>query len=70
MLAGESYYDVVRALDAAEPNCAHRAAAKPVRAAVVGDIVTTNFDTLIERALTDEGIVFDCYAARHDYRRA
>jgi tetratricopeptide (TPR) repeat protein len=71
MLAGEweSYFDVVHALDAAEPNGAHRAVAKLVRGGVIAGIVTTNFDTMIERALVEEGIAFVCYAARHDYRR-
>jgi SIR2-like domain len=69
ILAGTAYFDVVRALDAKQVNEAHRAVARLVRRRVIAAVVTTNFDTLIERAIAEEGLVVDCYAEPFDYRR-
>jgi tetratricopeptide (TPR) repeat protein len=69
VLAGASYFNVLGSLDADIPNEAHRAVARLVRQGVIAAIVTTNFDSLIERALTEEGIAFDCYTRSFHYRR-
>ena len=69
ILAGESYFDMVRALDAKRPNEAHRAVARLVRRGIVRAIITTNFDTLIERALKEERVPYVCYARNLDYSR-
>lgn len=69
ILAGEQYFDVIGALDASEPNEAHRAIARLVRKGAIAAIVTTNFDTLIERALVEERVAFDRLSAAADYHR-
>ncbi|MDQ3673293.1 MAG: SIR2 family protein, partial [Gemmatimonadota bacterium] len=69
ILAGESYFSVVSALAFTEPNEAHRAIARLVRRRVVAAIVTTNFDTLIERGIADEGLAADVYSQPRDYER-
>ncbi len=69
MLAGNAYFAVIGALAASRPNDAHRAIARLVRRGVVAAIVTTNFDTLIEQALADEGLPANVYSSVDDYRR-
>jgi tetratricopeptide (TPR) repeat protein len=69
ILAGEKYFEMVRALDGKQPNEAHRAVARLVRRGVVAAIVTTNFDTLIEQALREAGVPFAVQAGPADYDR-
>ncbi|GEP61011.1 SIR2 family protein [Reyranella soli] len=68
ILSGDSYFDVLRALDSSQPNGAHRAVARLARSGFISAIVTTNFDTLIERALGDEKIAVKVYSRPYDYR--
>lgn len=69
MLVGTTYFDVVAALDSNQTNEAHRAVARLARTGRLAAVVTTNFDTLIERALGEEGLVVDRYDCTYDYRR-
>jgi hypothetical protein len=67
MLSGEAYFDVVNVLDSELPNDAHRAVARLAQRGVIAAIVTTNFDTLIERSLDDIGVRYTCYSAPQHY---
>src|SRR5262249_1679656 len=65
--AGMDYFQVVQALDAEETNAAHRAIARLAKSGGVRAFVTTNFDRLVERALTAEGVPFEGFAAARQY---
>ena len=70
ILTGESYFDVVTALAVTQPNGAHHAIARLARRGVIAAIVTTNFDTLLERAIVAEGFDADVYSQPRDYERS
>jgi hypothetical protein len=53
--AGNDYLPVLQVLDGDKPNAYHRALATLSRAGGLGAIVTTNFDTLIEKAFAQSG---------------
>jgi tetratricopeptide (TPR) repeat protein len=55
----ERVVDALRVLDARVPNANHRSIAAAAKAGMIGVVVTTNFDTLLERALIDAGQRFD-----------
>ncbi len=67
MLSGEAYFDVLGGLDGDHPNDAHRAVARLARRGAIAAVVTTNFDTLFERAFSDEGVAFTGYSRPQDY---
>src|SRR3954454_14641470 len=54
--AGSSWFDLVQHLDGNVPNQCHDALAELARAGRLAAIVSTNFDTLIERAFADRGV--------------
>jgi hypothetical protein len=58
-LCGERYFHAIGALDAVRtPNEGHRGIARLAKQGAVRAIVTTNFDSLIERCLEEEGVEF------------
>ena len=54
--AGETWFSVLEILDGTVTNANHRALARLAARSVVQVLVTTNFDTLIERAFREEGL--------------
>ena len=54
-LASEGYFSILNALDADRSNANHTALSALAQRGVLRTIVTTNFDTLIERAFRDAG---------------
>lgn len=56
IFAGFEYPSMLRVLDSTRANANHRAIAELVARGTVRAIVTTNFDTLIERACTESGV--------------
>src|SRR5258708_743459 len=57
-------------LDSDRPNANHRALATLARTGACRAIVTTNFDTLIERACTDANVPVEVFATPDDFRRS
>jgi len=68
-LAGASYFLVLDILDAEIPNAHHVAVAALAKRGMCRAVVTTNFDTLIERACSNLGVKVDVFAAPDDFRR-
>src|SRR5262245_25186679 len=66
-LARDNYLPVLQVLDSPTPNDYHASLAALAGAGIVPVIVTTNFDTLIERAFRDAGIALLTYVTREDY---
>jgi SIR2-like domain len=56
IIAGEMYFPALQTLDSDRTNANHQAMADLGRQGVLRAIVTTNFDTLIERAFTEAGV--------------
>ena len=56
IIGGEFYFPVLDALDGIAPNANHLALAQLAREGPLCAVVTTNFDTLIERAFAESGV--------------
>lgn len=54
----EGHEDLFRIYEAPRPNFNHRFIARMARLGLLLDIYTTNFDTLLERAMVEEGVRF------------
>jgi tetratricopeptide (TPR) repeat protein len=67
MFAGDSWFPVLGVLDSEMPNANHYALADLADRGILKVIVTTNFDTLIERAFREKGIHLSVYAHPNDY---
>jgi len=67
--AGDAWLDVLGVVDGEQPTATHRALAELGRRRVVSAIVSTNFDTLIERAFRDEALPLAVFADPRDYQR-
>jgi hypothetical protein len=67
LLAGDVYFDVVLGLEGDAPNPAHRAIAALAAKGRIGAVVTTNFDTLLERACREIGLRPSVFSSRADY---
>lgn len=61
ILTSEGYFPVLRALDSSQTNAHHRAVADLVRQGIVRSLVTTNFDTLFERACHEAGVPLEVW---------
>ena len=59
IVTSEGYFPVLKALDSDQTNVNHRAIADLLRQGIVRGVVTTNFDTLIERACAEAGVPLD-----------
>lgn len=68
--AGDAWFSILRLLDSDRVNAGHLALADLAGAGTVAAIVTTNFDTLIERAFRERGVPLDVFSERADYDRA
>jgi hypothetical protein len=55
--AGDTWFDALRALDGQRPNLNHHVVAQLAREGRLQVVLTTNFDTLIERAMAEAGVV-------------
>ena len=64
--AGATWFEVLDALDGSSPNANHDALAAWAGDGSLRAVVTTNFDTLIERALHQAGVTFRVYDALVD----
>lgn len=67
--AGSGYFPLLTALEGARPNANHRAMATLAREGVVSDIITFNFDTLIEQAFRAEKTPLRVLVRPEDYDR-
>ncbi|MFX0090692.1 MAG: tetratricopeptide repeat protein [Candidatus Hodarchaeota archaeon] len=64
---GESYFEVLQALEGETPNQVHFWLATLAKAGLVKTIITTNFDTLIERAFKSLGVPLRVLVEPKDY---
>lgn len=65
--AGEGYFPLLTALDGARPNANHLALAELASQGIVADIITFNFDTLIEQAFRTKGVPLRVLVRPADY---
>lgn len=65
--AGPHYFPVLEVLDSDRPNANHRALAELGKARVASVFVTTNFDTLIERAFRQAAVPLRVFVEEMDY---
>lgn len=66
-IAGEHYYPLLSMLDGAQPNVHHLMLAQLFDLGIIRAIVTTNFDTLIEKAFKQKKISLSTYNSPEDY---
>lgn len=66
-IAGEHYYPLLSMLDGAQPNMHHFMLAQLFDLGIIHAIVTTNFDTLIEKAFEQKKVSFSVYNLPMDY---
>jgi tetratricopeptide (TPR) repeat protein len=64
---GESYFDVLQGLEGETPNQAHLWLATLAQAGFLKAIITTNFDTLVERAFEIVGVPITVLVDPEDY---
>ena len=67
LLLSQEYFPALQVLDGEHPNANHEALAQLAKRGVLRAIATTNFDTLIERALRDEAVEFRRFISQEDY---
>ena len=65
--AGDSYFPLLTLLESARPNANHKAIVEMVKQRMVCAIITTNFDTLLERAFRQENIKLNVIISENDY---
>ena len=66
-IAGRSYFPLISMLDGAKPNIHHLMLAELAKDGVISAIITTNFDTLIERAFAEKHIEYNAIDVPSDY---
>jgi tetratricopeptide (TPR) repeat protein len=64
--AGFSYFQLLEVLESDRTNANHLAIAELARAGRLRAVVTTNFDTLLERAFREKGLKLQVISARED----
>src|SRR5690242_3900643 len=64
---GAKWFDLVAHLNGSVPNPCHDAFARLASQGRLAAIVTTNFDTLVERAFEDAGVPLDVEIVTRDY---
>lgn len=67
--SGADYVSVLDVLDGVATNVNHRALAELAARGALRAIVTTNFDTLIERAFRERGVALQVFAQPQDFER-
>jgi hypothetical protein len=65
--AGDSYFPLLEVLDSDQPNASHEAIAELARRGRCSAVVTTNFDTLLERAFRRAGVACEVYEKPEDF---
>ena len=68
-IAGESYFPLLTLLNSAQPNINHRSIVELARLGIVSAIITTNFDTLIEKAFRDAIVPLNVIITVDDYNK-
>jgi hypothetical protein len=66
---GADYFRVLQALDAEQWNANHAAFAALAAAGVLKAVITTNFDRLMERALTAQGVAHRVFAKPEEFEQ-
>jgi tetratricopeptide (TPR) repeat protein len=66
--AGQGYFPLLRLLESTAPNANHHALAALVNAGAISNIVTPNFDTLIELAFRQQDVPLQVMVRASDYR--
>ena len=69
-IVGEAYYPLISLLDGAEPNVNHLLLAQLAQNKSICAIVTTNFDTLLEKAFDQTGVNYKRFDSPADFDRA
>lgn len=69
-LAGKTYFSLLSLLDGVSPNENHYMLAELAKSNTISAIVTTNFDTLIERAFEEKNIPHCVYSAPDDFEHS
>jgi SIR2-like domain len=69
-LAGENYFPLLEVLDADQTNAHHQAVAELARRGSCRGVVTTNFDTLLERAFRAAGVECETFETPEDFRQS
>ena len=67
--AGDKYFPLLEVLDSDQSNANHEAIAELARTRRCVAVVTTNFDTLLERAFRGAGVECDVFETSEDFRR-
>lgn len=67
--AGTGYFALLKVLESAEPNANHRALSTLVSQGAISDVVTPNFDTLLERAFRERHVPLRVLVRPGDYER-
>ncbi len=70
MFAGSSYFPILDVLDSSHSNANHRALAELAHMGILRAIVSTNFDTLIERAFREASVALRVRETAEDFSTA
>lgn len=65
--AGQAYFPLLKVLEGTRPNRNHHLLAHLARDQKISAVITTNFDSLIERAFAQQGIPYAVYASDQDF---
>ncbi len=68
-IAGRTYFPLLEMLDGAAPNVHHMMLAALARQGRISGIVTTNYDTLIEKAFQESSVPYDVYSDDESYQK-
>ena len=67
-IAGDAYFPLLKILDGAQPNSHHLLLASLAKAKKIKAIVTTNFDTLIEKAFNIKDVTYEVYHDSNSFK--
>src|SRR5262249_12384347 len=67
--SGADYFSVLDLLDGRASNANHQALAELAARGALRAIITTNFDTLIERAFRERGVALQVFAQPQDFEQ-
>ncbi len=66
-LANDLYFDLLSLLDGVQPNENHLLLAELAKKKIISAIITTNFDTLLEKAFTEKNVPYYVCSTPADY---
>ena len=66
---GDRFLQILQAIDTADPNENHRAIARLAASNHISGVVTTNYDTLLERAASAKGLAFNVVSPAKHFTR-